>query len=262
MIKKFFEIMSAHPSSLNSHELKIQALAGFATMLIMGFMLAFLVFNLKRPYLSLPIFLITFSVGFFTSLSILLWKYFEKNFNMTSTINPNKPSFEAELITFLFPGFGMFIGCCIFGFFLNNIIGFGLGMVFFYPILFIFFRRKTCFNEKSTIIPNKKNAVLGYPIRQYVMLGWVYGFCLIGFGFWCLSFFLYNNTPPLIVCLVLIIFSFILVSLLLSPDLMNKILPFEIREEKGFYLYSFLSIMLSVSLLCIFTILWEIFFPL
>jgi len=261
-MKNFFEKMSAPMSSLNSYELKIQALAIFAIAIIMSFMVAFFISSI-HPNIFLPVFLPMSSVGFFCSLCIFLWKHLEKNFNMASAINPNKPSFEAGIIILLFISFGIFVALCIFGFFaINIIIGFGFGIVFFYPSVFMFFRRKTCFNEKSRIISNKRNPIFGYPIMDYWILGIVYGLFTIGFGFFCLSRFLYLNTPPLVLCLLIIIFSFILVSLFLSPDLMNKILPFEIREKKGHHLYSALTIMVSFILLGIFTRIIETFFPL
>ncbi|WP_409200201.1 hypothetical protein [Methanobrevibacter sp. DSM 116169] len=251
MSKNFLEIMRSPSTSLNSKELKIQTIMIFILCLIGSAITAFLI-SFRYPGAFLPFFLGVSLAAFFPFSLIFTWDFLKKHFNMDSR-------FEAEIILWSIISLGLSIELSILGYFSNNFIqGLGFGFVLFYPFMVMFFRKDKCFNEKSEIISNEK--VFGYSIRHYWVLGSICGLCTIGYGFFCLSSFFFNGVPPIVISFLLIFFSLIVVYLVLCPDLMNKILPFEIRRKNGFYKYSALCIGFSFILLIILTILIGMFF--
>ncbi|MDL2246218.1 hypothetical protein LJB96_01220 [Methanobrevibacter sp. OttesenSCG-928-K11] len=170
-----------------------------------------------------------------------LEKLFEK-LNPTYSI---RLSFEGKIIQFLFLCSGIFVGCYFAGYFINNmILGYIIGSIFLYPICFMFLRRKTCFNEESKVISNKRDVIIGYDPTYYWFLSLISSLSIIIFGLLWLSVFFNINNIPLISFPILGIYLFITTSLILCPDYINKFLVFDIRKQSGFYLYSIINILL------------------
>jgi hypothetical protein len=258
--KTFLEIINAPGHTLSSFELLIQTVTFF---LMITFCFTFVAFFISSFY-GADFFAVFFgfeSLIICYCLFVATSKVLEKHFDMYDVNDYNKSSFEGWIVSFLFFGLGFFLTFLIMFSSSNNpLMGLGAGVVFYFPVWVIFFNRKNIFNESSKILDEKNKNVFGYEPRHYWVLGTTCGFCLIGYGFFVLSSFLYRGTPPLVFCILLLLFSFIIVYLILRPDLMNNILPFEIRKKNGFYLYSILSIVICFILLAILTLLSAIIF--
>ncbi|WP_409200196.1 hypothetical protein [Methanobrevibacter sp. DSM 116169] len=250
----FSKIMNDSVHTLNPIELVIH-------LIIISFILTFCSFFAAGMITSssnanpILVFLGCECILFSYWIAVFSLKFLNKHFDMFEKDNPNKNTFEGWIIGLMFYGVGFFFCLTIiFHAFGNYIVGMGIGLVFVFPQLVMFFRRKTCFNERSRIISNEIS--LGYEPRHYWLLGLICGFATIGFGFFSLGSYLSSGNPPLIFCLIVIILSFMIISLILSPDLMNKKLPFEIRKNNGFNYYFVLCIIFCLIFAYIVYSLW------
>lgn len=216
-------------------KLRIQAIGT----LLMGTLFAVFIFIcfyciLKDPFaLALTLGLECFAiVGF-----LIIWyrdKIFINHLNIGS-----EASFESMITVLLFMGICFLIGWSIIAYFSSQTICFAIGFSFFYSIFWMFLRRKAY--DKTTEL-YKRNEGIGYHPACYWLLGSVCGIGLF------ISFFNGLLSSSIVYCFVSFILSFGLLSLILSPDLTDRIVPFDIKKISGFSLYSILSIVLSLML--------------
>ena len=151
-------------------------------------------------------------------------------------------AYEGWIIGLCILNIGIFLSFFGIGYAFNVFfLGFSLGMIFVFPPYFMLLRRKI-FNESNNLTC-KEN--IGFNPKFYWLLGIFCGFFTLVNSFWYLQSFYTLNYPSFFVCLCFIIFSIIWAALVLSPDIWNKFLPFEIRSTKGFFIYSILMIILS-----------------
>lgn len=247
MGKSFFEIMSAPSFSLNSKELKIQGLGTFVLASVFILFISF-VFSFMWPETFLAILCGLESLNIVGCSLFIFANKINNHFSLNYLEDSINWSFEGFIVLFFFFSLSLFVGMTVMCYLLGNVFaGLGLGFSFFYPIVFMFFRRKSVFNEGSKFIGGKE--VLGYSPKHYWVLSLLSGLFLILMSFRLLGhYFVYGTHPDLITCIFLIIFSFVVDSLVLCPDLMNKVLPFDLREEKYFDIYSVLWIIICVIL--------------
>ncbi|MEL7671188.1 hypothetical protein [Methanobacterium sp.] len=161
------------------------------------------------------------------------------------------------LLTLFSPAF-FFMGIA-YGFATANIFGgLGLGLIMVYPILGMFFRIKT-FSDDSTLILRGKsilhdNVVLpdgkefssgkkevvetvrgfGFMPLSYWILAVGLGIFTIGYGFSNISTYFSKGVPSLEFIIVTIVLGFLLQTVYLFPDKLNRIVPIELRTKKGF----------------------------
>ena len=166
---------------------------------------------------------------------IVVWDY-DKIF-----IRESEASFETMITVLLFIGFSFLIGWSVIGIFSSQMLCFIIGFSFFYSVFWMFLRRKAY--DKTTEL-FKVNKCIGYHPVYYLFLGGITGIILFGFSAILLNNLL--NEGIYFIYLFGILISFIIESLILSPDIMNKVLPFEVRKKSGFILYSILTVVLSV----------------
>ena len=244
MIKNFLEIMKAPTFSLNSRDLKIQLIGNIVLFTLFSFLLSILLESL----LSDVSFLVLFSFlesGIIVTIPFFFWDRFANNNEMHDSNDYLGLSFKGLIIVLFFLCLGFFVGFTLLGYFINSIFfGLGWGLAIFFPICIIFFRRKI-FRENSQYLNNEEKGI-GFNPKIYVALGIAISLLLIPSRFSSLHQSFYNNNPHIFVSLGMLLFSFVYIALVLSPDIMNKVLPFEIRKRSGFIVYSIVSISLSL----------------
>lgn len=118
-------------------------------------------------------------------------------------------------------------------------VGISIFLSFIIPSVCLFFKTDV-FNESSCYLDDE--TVFGYPPNYYGLISLIIGVCE--------AYTIQNliNTDLNLAVLSLIVtavFQFIAV----SPDLFNKILPFEIRKTEGFILFIILTIALYLIIL-------------
>ena len=234
MKENFLKIIFSDTYSLDSKELRIQVLGIF--------FIIFLIFAFPSLiiYTKNELFAISFLFGglvfaFCGFLAIWFRDTLTNYFDMFSP-NSNKLSFEGILVYLLFVSIGSISLGIIIGVLYGSLFtSFCFFLGFSYPIWFMLIR-KNIFKEDSEYF--SLNPIF------YWFLGSITGIILFGFS----SILLINllTYGMNLICLLGILFSFIIESLILSPDKMNMILPFEIRKISGFIAYSIIVIFLSI----------------
>ena len=232
MLKDFLNIISKYTSNLEKEKLVYAVsiffiLSFFAIFFLVGF------YYILHDSFALPLAL-SFEcfalIGF-----IVVWDY-DKIF-----IRESDASFETMITVLLFIGFSFLIGWSVIGIFSSQMLCFIIGFSFFYSVFWMFLKRKAY--DKTTEL-FKVNKCIGYHPVYYLFLGGITGIILFGFSAILLNNLL--NEGIYFIYLFGILISFIIESLILSPDIMNKVLPFEVRKKSGFILYSILTVVLSV----------------
>ena len=162
---------------------------------------------------------------------VFIYKYSQES-EVLSKIHPGCTyQLSVLLLTVYFPGLSLFF--VVFNYFLDNLIlGIILGCSFIIPFLTIF--RRNIFNDSSAILDEE--IVFGYNPRFYMIISVCLG--LIGYY---ISF-----RESSIVAMAMII---LIQLILLFPDLMNKIIPVDIRLKEYFLL--FISIIIIIFLIII-----------
>lgn len=236
MFKRFVEIMCANTAALDSCGRNIQMWCIFVILSIIVAFISFIFsFNLSfNEFVMIFIGLETFP--FIVCLLGWFWDTLNKYFVMTYPKDSIYWSFEGLAVSFLFIGFAALLSITLmFGVLGSFLAGFILAFGFFYPALFIFLRRKSVFNEDSTIIEGSDEKFYGYQPSCYWLVGVFAGFPMFMFSFnKCLLYLLNRN---LFGCVLDLIVAFGLISLMLSPDLVNKILPFELKKRSNALIY-------------------------
>lgn len=128
-------------------------------------------------------------------------------------------------------------------------IAFGLCVNF--PTVFMLLRMNVYNNDSRLLFIGEKDGqkyyeqVLGYyPVFYYMFLGIPFGRGPLGVSFRKVleSIFLHNNS--LEYCLLCFVLCLLVGSFILSPDIANKILPFEIKTYKGFFKFAIICLFL------------------
>lgn len=235
--------MKSPTFSLNSRDLKIQLLGTMVLFTLSSFFLSVILTSFYGDLSFWALF------SFFESLLIgiipfFFWDKFVNNMEMHDSNDYLGLSFKGLVIVLFFLGLGLFLGFNLLGYFISS-VSFGLcwGLSFFFPLCIIFFRRKI-YSENSQYLNNNEK-VMGFNPKIYAILGIVISLFLIPFGFFSFqqSFYNYSN---IFVSVGGIFISLILIFLVLSPDLTNNFLPFEVRKKSGFIFYSILAVVLSI----------------
>lgn len=236
MIEEYFKIIFSDTYSLDSKELRIQALGIFFIIFLLFVIPSLIIYNKS------PLFAVSFALGGFVFaicgfLAIWLRDTLTHYFEMFYP-NSNELSFEGILAYLLFVGIGsIFLGIIIGVMYRSLISCFCFFLAFSYPIFFMLIRRDIFKRDFA------RECLVYHPIL-YWFLGIVTGIILFGFSSILINYQINNGISYF--CLIGILVSFIIESLILSPDLMNKVFPFEIRKISGFIAYSIFAVVLSI----------------
>jgi hypothetical protein len=130
----------------------------------------------------------------------------------------------------------------------NNIpFGIGLGVSTIYPLLFMFKRIKTFSDESIPKYEGPKMSIElgpGYMPYGYWLLSALLGFQTTGYGISRLHFYFMEGNPSLEFCLMAIFFGLLMQSIVLFPDKINKVVPFDLRMREGILFMIFLVVVL------------------
>ena len=93
------------------------------------------------------------------------------------------------------------------------------------------------FTESSRIIEDDDNLELGYHPLAYYILGIVCGFRLLSSSALLFIKYFTKGYPSLLTSIIFLIVSILYLILILSPDLINKVIHFDLRNESSFVKY-------------------------
>lgn len=242
MFRRFVDIMCASTAALDSHDRNIQMWGCVLIVSIFSIMIALLIYYFLSPLQSFIFFIGLEAYPFIFCLVGWYWDTLNKHFNMTRSKDSIYWSCEGFSVTLLFCGFAILVSCTIgFAAFYSSILGFTFAFGFFYPTLFIFLRRKNVFNDDNVFIDGDE--FYGYNPGGYYVVGIVAG---VPMFMYCFNrCFLYLSSGDWFICLVDLVLAFVTISLMLSPDLMNRVLPFELKKWNNYIIYVILCVIVS-----------------
>lgn len=235
--------------NLTKNELKFYSVYLFFYTEVFGLFLCLLLYfflhiNFILSFLGMIIF------GGIFSILIYNRDYLDKKYNMISNNFPGMsyPSVVIMMfpLTFVISWFFALLAFTFEG--LDSAIAFGLAMYF--PFIFMFLRLNIFSDEKNRLISGK--LVIGYHPVFFYLIGFMLSRGPLGISLlWIIKDIIgYSNSFNHDIIALLL--SFLCGILILSPDIMSKILPFEIKTFNGLLKYCLLSVILiSVVLITI-----------
>lgn len=250
-MKSFYQIMRTNWNELTPYELKYHILGLFILFEFFSVILSFYICLLINDFNHLLIIFVVFS---FSCMLLLLFFYKRDYLDEKYVLFDSRYigiSYQG-VVLFLFaftPLFSVGVGILAFkqgGFY--SALAFSL--VEFFPPLFMFFRLHIYSNDTRYRLDNfYGNVVLGYHPVFYYMLSLMV--CNGPLGVSLLRVFksIFQNSISLSYSLFYFILSFSLLCFVLSPDKVNKILPFNIGTGNGFRKFAFLSLILAAILI-------------
>ena len=227
MLSNFFKM----PYELGEEERKTQIKLLIPFGLIFYFVFSYCLFGLFIGLNFIP---------FFVSLNIILvgvvlilcfWDKLDKKYGFRPKRSPYQCSYQFYVVLLLF---SMAPAIFIFGLFLGLEMGsfwFGFGFAFaaVFPICVMFLRIKT-FSDRSIPV----GGGFGFMPLSYWILSVALGFFTVVRGFSGLNFYLSDGSVSLEFVAISIIIGVVVQSVVLFPDKLNKVVPFDLRTKKGF----------------------------
>ena len=242
MSKSFLEILNSSWQELNRFELFIQT---FFSSLILTIIFSFISLvissgdNFWIVFSSFEIFIL------FYRIFILLRSFLEEHFNMYDENDTKSNSYEGWIIGLCILSLGIFLCFLGIGYAFDVLLtGFSLGLIFVFPPYFMLFRRDT-YNESKNL---SEDDDIGFQPKIYWVLSIFCGFVTVVPSFRFLEAYFLWNFPNLFVCLSLIIVSFLWIIMVLSPDIWNNYLPFNIKSSNGILKYIIIVMIVSIIL--------------
>lgn len=252
LFEKLIKNISQDWSVLDKNELKSYVLSGFIFLELIGVAISLFLFLI----LNLPVsFVIYVIIGFTISSileSIIVYNrdYLDEKYGLF--YNEYKGISYQGLILFFIPisiAFAFIIfplavhqgGIC-------SAISFSLAAL--YPAFFMFLRINVYKNENSReLVTENENGnkitekVIGYHPVIYYIFGSLISCHIIGFSLMKVIISFIGNNLDLIYFIYLIC-SLLIVSFILSPDIANKLLPFELKRINGLKKFLIIGIMM------------------
>lgn len=234
--------------NLTKDELKIYSAYIFFYTEILGlFLCLILYFFLHINFILSVLGMIIFG-GIF---SILIYNrdFLDEKYNMMSN-NFQGMSYQSVVImlfplTFLMSWFMALLAFTFEG--LYSAIAFGLAMYF--PFIFMFLRLNV-FSDESRLLSGEQ--VIGYHPVFFYIIGFMLSRGPLGISLLGIIKDIMGYSNSFNHDIIALLISLLCGCLILSPDIMNKILPFEIKTFKGLLKYCLLSgILISVVLVTI-----------
>ena len=253
-MKSFYQIMRTPLFDLNSNELKYYSLGIFILGVLFAIIESFFISLLLNSFEYLLISFIGFILGSFI---LSLWAYkrdwIVKKYNLKITHGiPN------EMVVLMLFGASVILSSGI------SVIAFHQGGIYsaiafcianILPVIFMFFRINVYSNDDLVVNDEFGNVYLkqnGYnPIFFYV-IGIMIGNGPMGFSLFKVleNIFSFNSISYYNLFLFILSVSFCFLSV--SPDIMNKIVPFELNTADGFKKFFITSLIISGLLLLFF----------
>lgn len=247
MIKRCINFLKKPTGELTNKECKLFSLAYFLLSIIVMYFLSFVIsFTGKRDMLIL------FFIGIIPSFCPCMYLFFVYDLNKYfDIIDGSNYTALGNILSFLMFGIGLTFGIAWGVYIISNSLSFGfsVGSGPAYPGIFMFLRRNSCWSQTRT--DDDGNIVYTYDTMKYWRDSMIYS-CFISLGFIQISLALMNN-DSIIFPLIWIICGVILVSLVLSPDILRKKLPF--KNETTFELLNIIVMFCLIIFLIIFAML-------
>ncbi|WP_406536906.1 hypothetical protein [Methanobrevibacter sp.] len=197
-------------------------------------------FILTHEYIAIGMLILHLSFIIPISIPYIFRDYFEKNYGLWSKIHSDATyQYSAKTLPFYVP-FCIILILELSYFFNKWYLGINLSISFIIPCL-ILISRNNIFHEKNCLINDE--IVFGYPPHIYGIISLIMGL----FGIFNAFRFFYSDFNYFVICLIVILLFQLAI---VNPDVMNKVLPFEIRRKKGFLI--FISCFIILYLIIIF----------
>lgn len=257
MGKSIFEILNTNNFLLNSKERIKVIFTLFFLFSFFSLIISFFI-GLTKHSLFFSFFLGFESIIFWACLNIALSPIYKKYSNMFSSDNTKNYtlSFEGIIIYLLIIGLGGFSFWLIQAYFIGPFFPFlGFAFSFIIPVLFMYVR-KDVFHESSKTINCSEEGIGYYPLLYY-FYGMALSLLPFAFSFGRFGSYLKFGVPNIILCIILLLFSFLMIFLFFCPDVWNKILPFDIRLKKGSIAYFLIWFVFEIVVSLIF---WKYYF--
>ena len=239
---------------VDEHELKLMALRCFLIGLFASVAVSIMMYLLMKNIVDAELaFMGTFFGSIYYSFIILKRDWFDEKIGL---FDPYLPGISYQGIVLLL-GFASI--ALSFGFFamaldkggVYSAIAFGLCVNF--PNVFMLFRLNVYNNKSRLLFIGEKDRqkyyeqVFGYhPVFYYILLGIPFGRGPLGASFKRVIECIFLNNGSLTYYLLCFILCLLAGSFILSPDIANNVLPFEIRTYKGFFKFAIICFFLMV----------------
>ena len=250
-MKSFTEIMKTSWRDLNSYELKYYTLGLIIECELLSFFTSVFIAFLIGDFNYL---LISFTGLSFSSLIIILIIYKRDYLNERYVLfDMRYPGISYQGMVFILFGVSGLLstGVGLLAFKqggLYSTIAFSL--IEFFPPIFMFLKLNVYNNESRWCLNDfKNNMTFGYHPFYYYMLSLMVCNGPMGISLLWIFKSIFQNVISLNHSLFYFLLSFCLFCFVLSPDKINNIIPFELKTEKGFKKYAFLSLILTTTLL-------------
>lgn len=235
--------------NLNKNELKYYSVYLFFYTEILGFILCLVLYFFLHISFILSFLGITIFGGIF-SIVIYNRDFLDEKYNMISK-NFQGMSYPS-IVIILFPltfAMSWFFALLSFTFEgLESAIAFGLAMYF--PFIFMFLRLEIFRDEKCRLIAGEQ--VIGYHPVLFYLIGFMLSRGPLGISLLWIIKDIMGFSNSFNHDIIALIISLLCGCLILSPDLMDEILPFEVKTLNGLLKYCLLSVILiSVVLVAI-----------
>lgn len=245
-MRSFSEIRKAPLFELSFFELFIMFIYVSLMLLALDFGFSFLIFVVVDLREAIVVFLSFLSFCVINSLYFLFFKFLNNHFQMVS-INSKKLSFEGLMVQNLFVGVGFWLFFMNLGLFHGHFFnGCGLGFGYLFASWVTFLRKDSVFNEDSLVGVESDGEVIGYNPLYYCFLSLVCGIVLFYIAFMGLGHFIDFGFDYLVPCVIKLVVAFVVMTLIISPDVTSRYVPWDIRTKSGFNKYGVLCAFISV----------------
>lgn len=263
LLEKLIKNISKDWSILDKNELKYYMISGSIFLELIGLVISIVLYLI----LDLPFSFVSYVIMGFTILTIfssaIVYNrdYLDKKYGLF--YNEYKGLSYQGLVLFFIPT-SIAFAFIIFPMGLNqggiySAISFSLSAL--YPAFFMFLRMNIYKNENSReILTEDENGnkiteqVIGYHPGIYYIFGSLISCHIIGFSLMKVITSIVESNLN-IIYLIYFICSLLIVSFILSPDIANKILPFELKRSNGLKKFLIIGIIL-MTIMSIFFISW------
>jgi hypothetical protein len=229
-LRRYFSIFwTNEPWKLNKNEKKIHILMN----ILLGIPILYIMYQIFTNLLKIHYMSFYFALCFFL-VAWILYVYFWDKLNLKYGLKPVRSpfpySYSGYVILFTLSSPGFFFMMLSGGLESGNFwFGLGLGVAVVYPICVMFLRIKT-FSDRSIPV----GGGFGFMPLSYWILSVALGFFTVVRGFSGLNFYLSDGSVSLEFVAISIIIGVVVQSVVLFPDKLNKVVPFDLRTKKGF----------------------------
>jgi len=223
-------VWSRSINQLSSEEKKLLAMPVLMYIIPIFFLFTYFLFNVLMKLNFIPFFL-AFCFLVVGGIALLyFWDLLDERYGLKPVRSPFPYSYSGYVILFTLSSPGFFFMMLSGGLESGNFwFGLGLGVAVVYPILFMFFRIHT-FSDRSIPV----GGGFGFMPLSYWILSVALGFFTVVRGFSGLNFYLSDGSVSLEFVVISILIGVVVQSVVLFPDKIDRLVPFDLRTKKGF----------------------------